>query len=122
MPQTSGRAHDVALEEAATQLETLADRITGFAIGSYLALLVASLSDARLAIKGPQLPWFAVGTGVGTLVYYGLVTWLFGWEQRIRARLPSAPDVARQVRTLIFVARLVGITIFAAIWSWALAH
>ena len=75
--------------KAAEQLSSMADKVAGFAISSYLLLTFACLKDIRPWVQRQPKP-FAIGTGVAGLVYIVAVGVCF--SQRSTSLEPPAAD------------------------------
>ena len=67
------------LMSAAKQLSSMADKVAGFAISSYLLLIFACLKDIGPWVHERKMP-FVVGTLVSRVIYVGAVWWLYSRE------------------------------------------
>ena len=96
--------------KAAEQLSSMADKVAGFAISSYLLLTFACLKDIGPWVQRQPKP-FAIGAGVAGLVYIVAVWCLYFAEVHVLGDLPPLTDVS----LWLAVARSLGIAAFAAI-------
>lgn len=96
--------------QAAEQLSSMADKVAGFAISSYLLLTFACLKDIGPWVQRQPKP-FAIGAGVAGFVYIVAVWCLYFAEVHVLGDLPPLTNVS----LWLAVARSLGIAAFAAI-------
>jgi hypothetical protein len=102
--------------KAAEQLSSMADKVAGFAISSYLLLIFACLKDIGPWLRD-QSAAFAIGAGVAGVAYIAAVWCLYFGEVHVfdTAKPPGGLDLLANVGFWLAVARSLGIAVFAAI-------
>jgi hypothetical protein len=102
--------------KATEQLSSMADKVAGFAISSYLLLTFACLKDIGPWVKYQPLP-FAIGAGLAGVVYIVAVSQLYFKELHTRHMAGPSADLAvlDGVSLWLVWARTLGIAAFAAI-------
>jgi hypothetical protein len=100
---------------AAHQLSSMADKVAGFAISSYLLLAFACLKDIGPWVQR-QPTAFAIGTGVAGIVYIAAVWLLYFGEVYVIAKAQTS-DLALLTNVSLWLAgaRSLGIAAFAAV-------
>lgn len=101
---------------AAERLSSMADKVAGFAIGSYLLLIFACLKDINPWVQTDTF-WFAIGTGVAGIVYIAAVWLLYYLELNIRAKALSSSELGllNSVSLWLVLARSAGIAAFTLV-------
>jgi hypothetical protein len=112
--------------KAAEQLSSMADKVAGFAISSYLLLTFACLKDIGPWVQSQPKP-FIIGAGVAGVIYVAAVWWLYSRELDIRniAEFSDDARVLNSVSLWLVWARTLGIAAFTAIGIlavWGASH
>jgi hypothetical protein len=104
------------IEKATDQLSSMADKVAGFAISSYLLLIFACLKDIGPWVQTQGTP-FAIGAGIGGIVYIGAVFWLYYLELHVRSKAQRSGEfpLLNSVSLWLVLARTSGIAVFALV-------